>query len=121
MKRYQKIVELAECITRCKEHNNVEWLPKWEARLAEIMDTAPSGSGIDNGTVLLRADQKSIEFSCDFHHMSEHGYYDGWTEHTIKVTPAFDGVNMRITGRDRNQIKEYLAEIVGFWLDEQED
>lgn len=40
--------------------------------------------------------------------MNENGYYDGWTEHTVTVVPTFDGVDIRIGGRNRNDIKEYM-------------
>ena len=36
----------------------------------------------------------------------------GWTEPTIVVTPTLSsGFNLKITGRDRNQIKDYLGEL----------
>lgn len=38
--------------------------------------------------------------------------YDGWTDHTVIVTPSLrSGFDIRITGRDRNQTKEYLYEV----------
>jgi hypothetical protein len=43
-----------------------------------------------------------------FHHMTEYGYYDGWTEHTVRVYPEFDGFRMTISGRNRNDIKDYI-------------
>ena len=36
--------------------------------------------------------------------------YDGWTEHTVTVTPSFSGFNMRISGRNRNDIKDHMHE-----------
>jgi hypothetical protein len=73
----------------------------------------PSGSGIDCGTELDRAACKpgKLVFTFSYHHMNEAGMYDGWTEHTLIVTPSFDGIDLRITGRDRNQVKEYLYDI----------
>lgn len=83
-----------------------------EARIREIVDDfMPSGSGIDSGTKMLESRTDRIVFQADFHHMNEHGSYDGWTEHTVVVTPAFTGPHIRITGRDRNQIKDYLADL----------
>jgi hypothetical protein len=40
--------------------------------------------------------------------MDDGGGYDGWTEHTITVTPSFRGFDLTISGRDRNDIKDYL-------------
>jgi hypothetical protein len=48
--------------------------------------------------------------------MNDGGFYDGWTEHTVVVTPSFRGINLRISGRDRNQIKEYLYETYDYAL-----
>jgi len=44
--------------------------------------------------------------------MNESGAYDGWTEHKLIVSPSllFD-LDLRITGRDRNGIKEYLHDV----------
>lgn len=44
--------------------------------------------------------------------MNDAGYYDGWTEHTITVTPAFiGGFELSISGRNRNDIKDYISEV----------
>ena len=40
--------------------------------------------------------------------MSETGFYDGWTEHKVIVTPSFAGIDLRITGRNRNDIKDHI-------------
>jgi hypothetical protein len=43
--------------------------------------------------------------------MNDSGYYDGWTEHVVTVTPSFiGGFNIRVSGRNRNDIKGYIAE-----------
>lgn len=93
--------------------------------LDAVMESAPSGSGIDNGTALIpwadmsKAMRKSetIGFTFSFHHMDEHGFYDGWTDHKLYITPSFTSAfDMRITGPDRNYIKEYLYELYQHWL-----
>ena len=82
--------------------------------LERLESHLPSGSGLDLGP---RIDDRSREnhiviSHCDFHHMSEHGFYDGWTEHTVVITPSLAwGIDVRVTGRDRNEIKEYIGEI----------
>lgn len=83
-----------------------------------VRDTAPSGSGIDAGIHLLPGQDmpRRLVFACDFHHMDEHGGYSGWTNHTAVVTPTFSGIDVRITGRDRNQIKDHLGELIHGWL-----
>ena len=80
---------------------------------AFVKEHLPRGSGVDCGTTIVwsKTDRSKITFEVSFHHMDEHGGYDGWTEHLVIVTPEFDGINIRVTGRDRNGIKEYLADL----------
>lgn len=71
----------------------------------------PSGSGFDRGTTIdlnnSRADR--IVLHTAFHHTNDHGTYTGWTEHDVIVTPAFIGVNLRVTGVDRRGIKGHIS------------
>jgi hypothetical protein len=77
----------------------------------------PSGSGIDSGSKLLdNSKPNDIRIQADFHHMDEHGFYCGWTEHTIRVLPRFDGIDIRISGRNKNMIKEYLGDTYHYCL-----
>ena len=94
----------------CAQSGNTEWLNRHSATIDAIAKELPSGSGIDNGTRvdLDRSTADKIVLTTSFHHMNDGGYYDGWTDHTITVTPTFTGIALRISGRDRNQIKEYL-------------
>jgi hypothetical protein len=44
--------------------------------------------------------------------MDEHGHYDGWTEHKLIITLSLPNeFRLSITGRNRNQIKDYLYEL----------
>lgn len=72
----------------------------------------PHGSGFDSGCHLLpESTPNRLVFSADFHHMDENGFYDGWTTHQVIVSAdlCFD-YSLRITGRDRRQIKDYIAD-----------
>ena len=93
-------------------------LSMWEEWLNSLEQLLPSGSGIDNGTTIdrERSHAEKIVLHFGFHHMNDGGYYDGWTEHTATITPSFDGINMRISGRDRNQVKEYLYQTYDYAL-----
>ena len=90
------------------------WSGRWAERIQYLCEHfMPSGSGIDNGTVLDLAHSHGdrLVFVAPFHHMNDTGMYDGWTDHVITVIPALQGqFHLRISGRDRNQIKEYLHE-----------
>lgn len=108
-----RLASLLVAIENCKKSGNSEW----EERHGETIDDLvkghfPSGSGFDGGTFLTDQTRPNrLVIKADYHHMTE-GYYDGWTEHEVIVTPdlAF-GFDLRITGRNRNDIKEYIAQI----------
>lgn len=84
-------------------------------RISAMMDDLPSGSGIDNGIKILldKCKDDKLFFKLGYHHMDEHGSYDGWTEHEVIVTPSFvGGFDLRVTGVNKNYIKEYLHDIL---------
>lgn len=83
-----------------------------------LMRDAPSGSGIDCGTKLdSSSTHKKLVFNFSFHHMDEHGFYDGWTNHQAIVTPDLGfGYSLRITGPNPNEIKEYFHDVFSNWL-----
>ena len=81
----------------------------------------PSGSGFDCGSQILVEESRPdrIVLLTDYHHMTE-GCYDGWTQHKIILTPSFTkGFDMRITGRNRNEIKEYITDVFHDTLNQQ--
>jgi hypothetical protein len=100
----------------------VEWLDKHTDTIKRIVQNGPSGSGIDNGTqiALDNSTGNKLVFTTAFHHMDEGGMYDGWTYHVITIRPSLQfGFDMKITGSNRNDIKEYLSEVYSNWLDKQ--
>jgi hypothetical protein len=112
---YQKMASKLQAIQNCEAKHDSEWRGRHEADLLDMVkEHMPRGSGCDSGTHLLMQEStpEKLVFQCDFHHMNDGGYYDGWTEHKVIITPSlgFD-FNVRVTGRDRNQIKDYLAEL----------
>jgi hypothetical protein len=83
-------------------------------QIREALDMLPSGSGWDCGTKLdeSKSTPQKLVLYGSYHHMNDGGYYDGWSEHTIVVTPHLaQGFQIKITGRDRNDIKEYLYDL----------
>lgn len=95
----------------CERSGTTEWFQKWSDRLDWIeREILPSGSGIDSGTTINRDRKDGIVLETSFHHMNEHGYYDGWTDHIVHVTPDFTGIGITVTGPDKNDIREYLAD-----------
>ncbi len=92
---------------------NKEWKDKAEDRINELCKELPHGSGIDGKCEidLVQSTENKIVFFFEFHHMDENGYYCGWTEHNLIITPNFGNFNMRITGKNKNDIKEYLYDL----------
>lgn len=105
-----KIASTLCAYQNCVILNNDDWKEQHLDVLMQLQKFLPSGSGVDNGTKINieKSTNKKIVFSFEFHHLNENGYYEGWTEHKLIVTPAFDGIDMRITGRNKNDIKDYL-------------
>lgn len=98
----------------CLSTGNTEWQCRHSETILQIVENClPSGSGIDCGTKidLDASTPDKLVFDVQYHHMNDGGYYDGWTQHQVIVTPSlgFD-FNLRITGPNRNEIKEYLHE-----------
>lgn len=111
---YQKLASLVQAIANCKKSGNAEWLERHSDRAEELVKQhMPSGSGWDVGTKFLglASTPQKLVFEGSYHHMNGGGAYDGWTDHRITVVPDLaDGFRLRISGRDRNQIKEVLHE-----------
>lgn len=105
----------AQARINCIAAGNTEWKMRYEERIADIeRNHLPHGAGIDNGVKvnLDASNGDKVVLNVSFHTMNKHGYYDGWRDYIVTVTPAFDGVNVRITGRDYNGgLKDYLADL----------
>lgn len=84
-----------------------------ENRVESMLEILPHGSGIDNGVKFLwdESTKDKLIFQVDFHHMDDNGYYCGWSEHKLILTPSFTGFEMRLTGKNYRQIKEYLYDL----------
>jgi hypothetical protein len=94
----------------CLQSGNTSWYDEHGRRADKIAaDYLPSGSGIDCGTKIVweKSTADRLVFQADYHHMTDGGMYDGWTEHTVIVTASLAfGIDIRVTGRNRNGIKE---------------
>ena len=108
MKLYQAIVQ------NHRLENSPEWVNSDAVidRAERIQRCLPRGSGIDAGTKIVSVSDKQIVLTAGFHHMNEGGYYDGWTEHTIRVRASLMlDITVSVSGPNRNQIKDYLQEL----------
>lgn len=114
MKAYQKLASLVAARLNCITSSNCAWRDKHEETILQIVsDYLPSGSGIDSGTEidLDASTADKLVFTCGFHHMTEHGLYDGWTHHTITVRPDWHGIKLTVSGKNYNGVKDYLGDI----------
>lgn len=112
---------LAEQIARtvaarlnCIRSGRTDWISKHGDTIAALTSELPRGSGIDAGTSidLDRSTGETLVLLTAFHHMSEHGFYTRWTEHTVRVRASLiSRLQVSISGPNHNEIKEYLAEL----------
>ena len=123
MKNYQRIAQSFRAYLNCIKSANHEWETTHLDNINKVMESAPSGSGFDNGTHFdeSKSTADKLVFRTSFHHMNEDGYYDGWSEHTITIRPDWTGVKMTISGRDRGDIKDYIGETFDYWFDQESE
>jgi len=119
MKRYQQLFVSLQSRENCKKSGKDTWQEKHTEKIDKLINDLPSGSGFDTGTKLKDFSFKpeKLVFSTSFHHMNEDGYYVGWSDHDIIVTPSFVGFDIRVTGKNVRNIKEYIADTFHYWLD----
>lgn len=114
---YSEISSTFDAMLRCKQtpDTHAGWAAKHRHKIESLTkEYMPSGSGIDCGTKFDFDESKpdKLVFTFSYHHMNDGGMYDGWTEHKLIVTPSLgSGRNLKITGRDRNQVKDYLYDV----------
>lgn len=111
---YEVLAQAIQAQQNCVTNNNTSWFGKWYDFIEDLVkDHFPKGSGFDNGTTLEEDfNPERLVFDVSFHHMNENGMYDGWTDHQVIVTPSLShGCNLRITGPNRNEIKDYIHDV----------
>jgi len=120
-KLYQVLASKLDAIENCKRLGNGEWENRHTDDIAQLVaDYMPTGSGFDNGTDIdwQKSSVDKLVFTTSFHHMDENGFYCGWSDHTVTVKPSLAfGYRLSISGRNVNDIKEYMYETFSFILD----
>lgn len=113
MQLYQRMASVVDARLRCIERGNVQWITRHGEVIEKLCEELPTGSGFDSGAQidLEKSTGERLVFYTSFHHMDEVGGYDGWTDHSVIVTPSLIlGISIRVTGKDRNDIKDYIGE-----------
>lgn len=111
---YKAIAIALGARSRCLTNHNLTWTDTWTYRLIAFRNQLPHGSGIDGGIHIEYDTTKPNQFQITFgfHHMNDHGFYTEWTEHVITVKPSFIyDFELKISGRDKNNIKDYLHDL----------
>lgn len=128
--RYKALAQAIQARDKClerkqwmkgtsSEEGHAEWVGRWEAYITRVLKGMPSGSGIDSGTCLGDCRPDRLMLVVDYHHMNENGFYDGWTHHCLIIKPSLlHDFTIRITGPNRNDIKDYLTEVYQHVLSE---
>ena len=66
---------------------------------------------------LPRSNENKIVIDFSYHFMDTNGFYAGWEDYTLYITPDLSNdFILRITGKDRNDIKEYLYQTFNYAL-----
>jgi len=111
---YSVIASKFNAYNNCIRSKNDSWLNRHEYFIEDLVKAVfPHGSGFDNGTKFNweKSKEDKLVFDTAFHHMDEHGSYDGWTYHQVVVEPSLAfGYKIRVDGRNKNDIKEYITE-----------
>ena len=118
---YRIIAGLVLAIENCERMGNSEWEVNHHERVEYLVNEyMPSGGGFDAGTSLNFDFSKPdrLVFDTSFHHMTQNGFYDGWTTHQVVVTPSLAfGMDVAVKGVNKNEIKEYIGDVFSGILD----
>jgi hypothetical protein len=124
-KVYQVLAYSFVAWQNCVKSGNKEWEDKHEETIKGIIDSLPHGSGID-GTTSFDFDESREEklvINSSYHSMNDDGYYDGWTDIKLVITPSLAfGFNLKVTGsfpRRYSDTKDYLHETFSYALSEE--
>ena len=117
-KLYQKIASSINALNNCIKTNNTVWIDKHTDNLKDYENLLPSGSGFDSGTNIDidNSDNKKIVLYTSFHHLNDNGYYVKWTDHKIIIKPSFNDFDIKITGINYNDIKDYIGDVFYYCL-----
>lgn len=114
-KLYQSIARSFDAMQSCHKSGNTEWENKHaDSIVAQVNKYMPHGSGIDAGVKFdfERSKHDKLVFTFGYHAMNENGYYVGWYDYTLTVSPsmAFD-FDMKLNGKDYHGSKDYLLDL----------
>ena len=93
---------------------NDEYMGECEDRIYKLEQLLPSGSGIDSGCKIdvEKSSSDKVIITFGYHFLNDAGYYDGWGEYKLIIKPKLSNdFDLRIVGKDRSFIKDYLYDL----------
>ncbi len=114
---YIRLCELVMAIQNC-QRPEFNGHPDYPAKHIEALERIareylPRGSGFDMGST-VDIDASGAHRLCidtAFHHMDEHGFYCGWTDHRVTVRAHLAwGFTVHVSGVNKRGIKDYIAD-----------
>jgi hypothetical protein len=109
-KLYAQIITLTTALQNCDKSGNEEWGTVHSEALDYIENNIlPHGSGIDSGCTIDRdSTENKLVINSSFHLMDENGYYDGWMDFKVIITPSLQfGACVNVKGRFSDQNYKY--------------
>ena len=123
---YQELISKIVAMQNCNKSENFDWYDRHELAIEEIENNnLPSGSGIDSGTRvnLDKTTANKLVIDSSYHCMNQDGYYDGWIDFTVTVTPSLlSDIDIDIKGNFSQRhnkyadVKDYLYDVFNMSL-----
>ena len=113
----QKLASIIQAYKNCIKSGNKEWEQNHLEYIEAEQKKLPHGSGIDGKCEfdIENCTPTKIVIYLEYHHMNEDGYC-GWTEHNLIITPTFGSCRVSITGKNKNDIKDYLRDTFEYYF-----
>lgn len=112
---YQQISAKFQAYQNCIKNNNDIWRNKHVDNINGLIENyLPHGSGIDSDIELDFDNSKhnKLIFTFEYHHMDQNGFYCEWESYKLIVTPSLSNkIELKIIGKNKNFVKDYLYEI----------
>ena len=127
-KIYKRLAKIANSRLRCL--NSIKFpqeIENYENEINNIMkNSLPHGSGIDNGCSFNydKSHNNRLVINSAYHCMNENGYYDGWVDFIVVLTPDLEldyTLNIRGNFGKYNHVKDYLYQIFHNSFDQEVD
>lgn len=119
-----RIYRVLQARENCKKDaTKLDWFNNHDFTLYQIeRNYLPHGSGINSGCTIEREFKKDcVILHVPYHNMDENGYYCGWSDFKIVCKPEFDGISLKIIGKDKYFVKDYLYDLFNNCLTEMID